>query len=145
MIIYLDNCAYNRPFDDQEKIKIKIETEAKLYIQEKIEKGAIKLVWSYILDFENSVNPFEERKDQIFKWKKYADTDISENTSVLQRAEEYKGLGIAAKDALHISCAVEGKCEYFITTDNYLIKKAGEIDKIKVVTPTAFIEMEEKV
>ena len=144
MIIYLDNCAYNRPFDDQSQIKIKIETEAKLYIQEKIEKGILKLVWSYILDFENSFNPFEERKEQISKWQKYANIDISENARIIQRAEKYAVLGIASNDALHISCAVEGKCEYFITTDDYLIKKAQEIDGIKVVTPTTFIEMEEK-
>ncbi len=30
--IYLDNCVFNRPFDDQSQIKIKLETEAKLYI-----------------------------------------------------------------------------------------------------------------
>jgi hypothetical protein len=30
MKIYLDNCCFNRPFDDQGQIRIKIETEAKL-------------------------------------------------------------------------------------------------------------------
>jgi hypothetical protein len=30
---YLDNCAYNRPFDDQTQVKIALETEAKRYIQ----------------------------------------------------------------------------------------------------------------
>ncbi len=36
MRIYLDNGCLNRPFDDQRQIRIRIETEAKLYIQEKI-------------------------------------------------------------------------------------------------------------
>jgi hypothetical protein len=31
--IYLDNCAYNRPFDDQSQLRISLETQAKLYIQ----------------------------------------------------------------------------------------------------------------
>jgi len=31
MKIYLDNCSYNRPFDDQSQMKIRLETEAKLY------------------------------------------------------------------------------------------------------------------
>ena len=31
--VYLDNCAYNRPFDDQTHIKIALETEAKRHIQ----------------------------------------------------------------------------------------------------------------
>jgi hypothetical protein len=32
--LYLDNCAFNRPFDDQNQLKIKLETEAKLFIQQ---------------------------------------------------------------------------------------------------------------
>ncbi len=36
MLIYLDNCCFNRPFDDQKQIRIRIETEAKLYIQGEI-------------------------------------------------------------------------------------------------------------
>ena len=52
MKIYLDNCCYNRPFDDQTQMKIHLETQAKLYIQAKIKEGAYDLVWSYILDYE---------------------------------------------------------------------------------------------
>ena len=33
--IYLDNCCFNRPYDNQENIKVQIETESKLYIQRK--------------------------------------------------------------------------------------------------------------
>lgn len=31
MRVYLDNCSFNRPFDDQTQIKISLETEAKLF------------------------------------------------------------------------------------------------------------------
>ena len=33
MRVYVDNCCYNRPFDDQSQSKVLIETEAKLLIQ----------------------------------------------------------------------------------------------------------------
>ena len=33
MRVYLDNCCYNRPFDDQAQLRIRLETEAKLEIQ----------------------------------------------------------------------------------------------------------------
>ena len=33
MRVYLDNCSFNRPFDNQNAVKIKIETQAKLYVQ----------------------------------------------------------------------------------------------------------------
>jgi hypothetical protein len=76
MKIYLDNCCFNRPFDDQIQIRIRLESEAKLKIQEEIQKGHVKLIWSYILDYENNRNPFQERKDRINGWKKYAIVDI---------------------------------------------------------------------
>lgn len=65
MRIYLDNCCFNRPFDDQTQIRIRLEAEAKLRIQDDLLERKYELVWSYILDAENSVNPFEERKRLI--------------------------------------------------------------------------------
>ncbi len=65
MIIYLDNCCFNRPFDYQSQLRIKLETEAKLKIQDEIRAGRFQLAWSYILDLENVNNPYNERKRQI--------------------------------------------------------------------------------
>ena len=31
--IYLDNCCYNRPYDDQSQIRISLEAQAKIFIQ----------------------------------------------------------------------------------------------------------------
>jgi len=36
MRVYLDNCCYNRPYDDQTQMRINLETQAKLYIQQLI-------------------------------------------------------------------------------------------------------------
>jgi len=41
--VYLDNCTYNRPFDDQTQIKITLETEAKRHIQRLITEKVIDL------------------------------------------------------------------------------------------------------
>lgn len=49
---------FNRPFDNQDNIRVRLETESKLHIQNLIKMGQLDLVWSYILDFENSKNPF---------------------------------------------------------------------------------------
>jgi len=38
MKIYLDTCCYNRPFDDQNQLKIELESIAKLYIPNEIKK-----------------------------------------------------------------------------------------------------------
>jgi hypothetical protein len=50
MRIYLDNCCFNRPFDNQAQTKIRLEAEAKLHIQDQIVNSAYELVWSYILE-----------------------------------------------------------------------------------------------
>ena len=50
--VYLDNSAYNRPFDDQNDILIRLESEAKLFIQEQIKDKRIDLVWSSVNDEE---------------------------------------------------------------------------------------------
>nr|VFJ54444.1 MAG: hypothetical protein BECKFW1821A_GA0114235_104731 [Candidatus Kentron sp. FW] len=62
MKIYLDNCCFNRPYDDQSDFRVRLEAEAKLKIQEEIRNRSFRLVWSYLLDYENSKNPFKERR-----------------------------------------------------------------------------------
>lgn len=139
MRVYLDNCAFNRPFDDQGHTRIRVEAEARLCIQEQIRTGALELVWSYILDFENDANPFEERQVSISGWRPYATLDIEETSDILQRAEAPIELGLKAKDALHLSCALAGACTYFVTTDDELLKRGTDGQGLMVVDPTAFV------
>ena len=142
MRIYLDNCCFNRPFDNQTQVKIRLETEAKLYIQQEIINGRYDLVWSYILEFENKMNPFITRRKAILEWKTKTVTDIEENESILKIAEEFQNRGIKSKDALHIACAIEANSEYFITTDKKLLNFIS--NDIKIVNPIEFInEMED--
>ena len=144
MRIYLDVCCLNRPFDDQGQIRVKLEAEAKLAIQNRIAEGKYDLVWSYILDFENQVNPFAERRSAIQKWKRRAARDISETAEILNEAGRIEKKGIKPKDALHISCAVAGGCKYFLTTDDNILKVLNKYDKISVVSPIDFIVRSEK-
>ena len=140
MKIYLDNCMFNRPFDEQSHIRIRLETEAKLAIQEEIRRGTYQLIWSYILDFENSKNPFQERKEQIIKWKKYAIANVEENTDIINTAILLNNEGLQKMDSLHIACAIFAKADYFLTTDDKVNKKASTIANIKIADPIDFIK-----
>jgi hypothetical protein len=140
MKIYLDNCMFNRPFDEQTHIRIRIETEAKLAIQEEIRRGTYQLIWSYILDYENNKNPFRERREQIIKWKKYAIPDIEENTDIIKTALLLNSKGLQKMDSLHIACAIFAKADYFLTTDDKVIKKANAITELKITDPINFIK-----
>ncbi len=138
MRIYLDNCCYNRPYDDQSQDKIEKETASVLLIQQKISEGKVELVRSYILDYENSCNPFPERRNSIAIWDKYSQIDISESSELLEIAEKISRLNISSKDSLHVASAIIADCKYFITTDEDLITKLSDNKLITVLNPIEF-------
>ncbi len=136
--IYLDNCCYNRPFDEQTQIRIQMETMAKLHIQTQVKKGVYRLVWSYILDYENARNPYEDKRAAILPWRYIAAETVSrENEAILALAERLQADGIKPYDALHVSCAVYAGCDYFLTTDRKLERL--QIPQIKIRNPVTFL------
>jgi len=142
MILYMDLCCFNRPFDDQLQQKIYLETEAKLFIQKKIKDGEYKLIWSYILEYENSVNPDEETRNSIQKWEGVAIRTIVENQTVTSMASDLNKSGFGIKDALHIACAINAQARYFITVDRGILKKREIIKDLSIINPLEFISLE---
>lgn len=140
MNIYLDNCVFNRPFDDQSHLRVRLETEAKLYIQAKIKQGELRLIWSYILEFENTHNPFHARKFAISQWKNLASVLVPESGELLAIAQELSAKGIKPKDALHVASAINGEADFFLSTDNKLLKKLVSNSRIRGINPINFIE-----
>lgn len=141
MRVYLDNCCFNRPYDDQNSIKIFLETEAKLFIQNEIRNKNIELVWSYIMDFENENNPNTEKKELIKDWLNFSILDIIESDNVIDKSTNLIKNGLDFYDSLHIACAIEGKAEYFVTTDSKILKKTNLIAEIKAINPIDFIKV----
>lgn len=138
MPIYLDNCCFNRPFDDQSQVRVLLETEAKLVVQERIRSGELQLVWSYIMDFENDANPFEDRRNSISQWRHLATIDISESEEVVARAEALSRLGFKAKDSIHLSCAIEAQCKIFLSTDKGILNKADLVPELAILNPVDY-------
>ncbi len=139
MRVYLDNCCFNRPFDDQSQVRIRLEAEAKLEIQQRIKDKKIELAWSYMLDYENYVNPFDERREVIARWKTAVVVDVEETAAILHQAQKILDRGLRAKDALHVACAIAAECDFFLTTDDLVVKKMREFSGITVIDPTQFI------
>lgn len=144
MKLYLDNCCFNRPFDNQSQLRIKLETEAKTRIQEYILSGEIKLVWSYMMEYENNMNPYGERRDSIEKWQDFAEMNIEEQPKIIQAANRFVNIGLRTKDSIHISCAIYANCDYFLTTDDKILNKSDLIEEIKIFDPIEFIRRFEK-
>ena len=137
--LYLDNCCFNRPYDVQSVLLNLLESDAKLFVQKEILNGTFELVWSYMLDYENFYNPYDNRKVAIEKWKKVAKIDIEPTDDILKKAVEIMKIGIKNKDALHLSCAIEAKSDFFLTTDKKLLNK--NLTEIKIINPIDFIKI----
>ena len=138
--IYLDNCCYNRPFDDLTIEKNRLEASAKIFIQTLIKYKSLTLVFSFVNLIEAEDSPFEDNKAYIMSF-------IEENASVFvgknrldeieRLADEVMRAGIKKKDAAHIACAVTAGCDYFITTDKRVLRY--KTDKINMINPADFI------
>ena len=135
--IYLDNCCFNRPYDDQNQLRIELETKAKLFLQKLIADKKVEFVISYILDLENSDNPFVIRRTAIEDFFKYAASDMEESDEIITIANSIKKSGLKTKDSLHIACAIIAQCDYFISADDRLLKYKN--DKIRIINPIDFI------
>jgi predicted nucleic acid-binding protein len=118
-------------------MKIRLETEAKLYIQAGVRARKYSLVWSYMLDYENDDNPYDEKRNAIAEWAEIADNYCPSSDNILSLGREIINHGIKTKDALHIACAIKSDCEYFITTDNRLMDK--KIAEIRIINPIDFV------
>jgi predicted nucleic acid-binding protein len=137
MKIYLDVCCFNRLYDDQSYLTTKLESEAKLFVQNEIKQGTFELVWSFMMDYENNANPYEERKIAIAEWKSIAVNYIQPHIEIRDAGTQLMSAGLKRKDALHMACAIHGQCEYFLTTDKGILNK--KIDGIEILNPIAFI------
>ncbi|MBI5049245.1 MAG: PIN domain-containing protein [Deltaproteobacteria bacterium] len=141
MRIYLDMNIYNRPFDDQSQVKIRLETIAIFSILQKIKNKELKLIWSFMIDYENSLNPYDDVRQEIEMAASLAFKSITPDEAILNAAKEFESNGIKPRDSIHLACALNGKAEYFLTCDDKLIKRASALDmNIKVINPLRFIE-----
>jgi len=135
--IYLDNCCFNRPYDDQTQLRIYLETQAKLYVQSLVYEKKVELVWSFILAFENSRNIFNAKKIAISQWEYFSSSFIEKSEEIRLVAKEIMIAGISAADAVHVACAIMGNCDYFITVDKRLLKYHDK--RIIICNPIEFI------
>jgi predicted nucleic acid-binding protein len=133
MKLYFDMNIYNRIFDDQSQMRIRFESMAIDILFELIEKGNYELAWSFILEYENSMNPFIERKLHIQSISTLCNQIIKPNNEIKIIAKIIvENSNTKDKDALHLASAIYNKCDYFITCDDKFIKTIEKNnDKLK--------------
>ena len=137
MKIYLDTSAINRIFDDQTQPRIFLESSAMITILAMIENRSFALVSSEVLLFENSRNPFEERRVFVSSVLAHAKIIQTINPTLLNRAQQIESENrISGLDALHLACAEKLKCGYFITCDDKIVRRYKGV--VKAINPIQY-------
>ncbi len=140
MIIYLDNCCYNRPFDDQTQERIHLESEVILTVLKMGQMKQVVIAGSDILELEMNRMQDENKKQKVLDLYRVAGMHISYTERIKERSAEIMSVSkIRAFDSLHIASAEQAKADVFLTTDDKLEKMAEKLElETRVVNPLRF-------
>ncbi len=142
MRLYLDVCSLNRPYDDPSIDRNRLEAEAVMIMLGRVSDGRHWLVSSEIIDREVAACPDLEKAELVKETLRLAKQRVVLTTADLVRFRELAGLGFPKLDALHLACAEAAKCDYFVTTDDKLTKRAKAQRRalaVVVVNPLTFV------
>jgi len=146
--LYCDTNVYNRCFDEQSQLRIRLECTAIEGIYALAEAGRLELTWSFMLDYENSLNPHADRKEWVELLFRLCTDTIAPSPQILTLARRLMKLRkLKPRDAIHVACAQFAGCDFFITCDDVLIKRASRGDRrsvlqVPIVNPVEFIRSE---
>ena len=140
MIIYLDNCCYNRPFDDQTQERIHLESEVILTVLKMGQMKRVIIAGSEVLELEIRRMRDENKKLRVLDLYKVADMHIPYTDKIRKRSAEIMSVSqIRTFDSLHIATAEEARADVLLTTDDKFEKMAEKLElKTKVVNPLKF-------
>lgn len=141
MKIYMDNCCYNRLFDDRSIIKNYLEREAVLLVLELIYEGRVEIIGSDVLVKEMlAIKDVTKRKRIHALYQNCVLESVFADSEVIRRAKEIsKFAGTTSFDSLHLAIS-EKNVEVFLTTDIKLVRASKRIDlSVKIMNPIEFI------
>jgi len=124
MKIYFDVCCINRPFDDQNQVRIHLEAEAILSILKNIDNGLWLFVSSDVVSMEIKKTSDPERCERLTSINNKAKNYVSVDEDILNRTKDIQAMGFTTYDAMHIACSEKAKVDVFCTTDDKIRKSA---------------------
>jgi predicted nucleic acid-binding protein len=125
--IYLDVCCLNRPFDEQNQLRIRLETEVILAILEQCEVNRWKLISSSALIAEIAQIKDVEKQKQVKIALSIAQIRVLEGHPLQNRTLELVKLGFSFYDAAHIASAEKARADVLLSTDDRLVRKAKRL------------------
>ena len=133
--LYLDVCILCRPFDDQNRMRVRLETDSYFLIMQAIRDGNYELLYSKIHEKEIAAIPNALEKAELLETLyQNARPCAGDFQAIRNRAEALVKAGLGLADAAHIALA-EVNADYFISCDDRLIKRSQR-ENVGVITMT---------
>src|ERR1044071_9007529 len=103
MKLYLDVSCLNRPFDDQRQARVRLESEAILFILEQVDADKWQYVASEMTVIEIDATEDAERRKRLTALLPSAEDIIELTEPIIQRAEQLHRHGFSTADATHLA------------------------------------------
>ena len=142
MKLYLDNCCYNRPYDEQTQERIHLEGEAVLAIINKYKQNDNEIIGSPVLDIEiEQIGNIEKQEKVRNFYEQTINKKIGYNIDILKRAKELsEQSNIRTLDRFHLSFAEYAEVDVLLTTDDKFEKACSKLNlNTKVMNPLNFL------
>jgi predicted nucleic acid-binding protein len=142
--VYLDVCALCRPFDDQQQVRIRLETSAVELILAHVRQKSLELIVSAVHQVEiGAIAEAEERQHLHLLLNQFGSSIPLDLTASRKRAEHLVAQGMGIADAAHVALAEAGKAD-FVSVDDRLLKQCRRVRvAVWCGTPPAFCEKED--
>jgi predicted nucleic acid-binding protein len=123
--VYLDNCCFSRPLDDQERVRL--ETNAIIEILIHVAHGTWTMIGSDAIDDEIAAIRDPVRRGRTRRLASYASEHVPVDADRTRRGQLLESMGFRGYDSLHIACAEAAGADVLLTTDDALVRRARRL------------------
>ena len=124
MKIYLNVSCLNRPFDDQEQARIRLEAAAVGMILERVDEGRWVHVSSEMARIEIDANPDPKRRARVHLLLPEAGHIVKLTPALFARGAALELLGFKPADALHVAAAEAAAADVLLSCDDRFCRTA---------------------
>ncbi len=137
--IYVDVSTFCRPYDDQNLMRIRLETDAFYLILQHIQDGRYTMIVSPVHFREvAAIEETRERAEVIALLDQYGTNPSCDLSSVRKRAEALQARRFGVADAAHVAFA-EATADVFITCDDRLLRQCRRaLVRMRAMNPIDF-------
>lgn len=141
MKIYLDNCCYNRPYDEHTHDRVRIEAIAVMSAVEFCRLAGYGIVGSIAV--VNEINKIRN-VDKLNKVREFYNRAINDyipiSADIAKRARTLQAKGLKALDGFHLAFAEAAEADFLLTTDDRFEKACAKMNlTLKVINPLNFL------